>query len=203
MTRMALYIIMFGICFFAAGNAVATDITEPRDVPKGATETKDTAQRDKPPDEIQGQYIARLKRINADLLNQHTSFSNNYIRIASAYERINSKLYWGYAEIPVNILNSLQSLSSEKKKIEARIGALEEEKKKLNSNVLSFYKDKIPDWLSRQWASEEKRYRDSFAEIYLQLRWSMRKSRGAEDQKQHLDFMHEYYRQRQKESGEP
>lgn len=200
MTRVTLYTIMFCICLFVAGNAVAADITEPKDMPKEARETKDTAQRDKPPDEIQGQHIERLKRINADLLIQHTAFSKNYIRIASAHERINSKMDWGYAQIPVNLLKDLQGLSAETEKIQARIGALEQEKKDLNSNVLSSYNGKMPDWLSRQWAWEEKRYLDSFDEIYLQLRWSMYKSRGAEDQKRHLDFMHEYYRQRQKRS---
>jgi hypothetical protein len=202
MIRVALHAIMFGICLFVAGNAVAADITEQEDVPKGATETRDNAQQDKPPDEIQQQYITRLKRINADLLNQHTAFSKNYAVTTSIHERINSKLEWGYADIPIHILKNLQDLSAEKTNIEARIGALEKEKKDLESNARSFYKDKIPEWLSQQWVVEEKRYLDSVDGIYLQLRWSLRKPKGAEDEKQYLDFIDEYYRQRRKGSGE-
>jgi hypothetical protein len=202
MTRVALRVILFGICLFMVGNAVAADVTEQKDVPKAAPAIRDNAQQDKPPDEIQGQYIARLRRISADLLTQHSAFSKNYMVITFIQERMSSELEWGHGSIPSHLLKNLQDLSAEKTNIETRIKVLEEEKKELRSNALSFYNDKIPEWLSQRWAAEEKQYSDSVDEIYLQLQWSLRKSNEIEDERQRSDLMREYYRQRKQGSRE-
>jgi len=164
-----------------------------------AAESRDNKQSNGQTDETQKQYIVRLRQLNAELRNRHIAFTQNYRRMISTYDRMNSSLQWDYGNIPSHILRSIEDLAAERGRIETKIKELEKEKDDLYAGALSSYNGKMPLWLSQQWAEEAKKYLDYVDQIYLELQWALLERTWIGEEKKYLDMMLEYYRLRRKE----
>ncbi len=190
-------VLIFTAGLLLLGSAGGADIAGENDASKKMTQTQSVTQPGQPTDDTQKQYIDKLVRINTELRKQHAAFARNYNITRSYYEKMNSDLQWGYAEIPAYMLKNMQDLADEKSRIEGKVTELEKEKEEMKSDALSHYNGRMPDWLSQKWAEEEKNYLDYVYETYLQLQWSLQKSRTPAEEKKHLDFIWEHYKQRQ------
>ncbi len=198
MRELILSIMIFSMGLALIGDSQAADTDQVRSSPGSEERIKDVSKQKEPPDQSQKEYIARLRRINADLRAKHSAFARNY-RVASGnYRLMHSDLQWGYGSLSGQLLKSMQDVAAERTALEAAIKELEQEKSNLRSDVLSFYGGKMPEWLSHEWNKEEKAYSDYVDGIYLQIQWSMESSRWKGDEKVFRDYMEKYYQLRQK-----
>jgi peptidoglycan hydrolase CwlO-like protein len=115
--------------------------------------------------DIQKAYITQLQHINSDLLYRHTILAGNYYASRLANARMTLSMERG-TRIPAYVGEVLGYLSTQRANIDAEIKELEKKKEALRLDVDSFYKGKVPEWLSKEWNEEEKEYTDSFNQIY-------------------------------------
>lgn len=197
MREVFLSIVICGMGLILIGKAHAADTDAAKGSPAGEQQIQGVKEKDEPFEQIQEQYIARLKKINTDLRNKHSALVKNYSLTKGSKEKMNSNLEWGYGNIPSQVLRNLQDLSAEKTVLEASIQGLEKEKADLRSDVISFYGGKVPERLSQQWDNEEKAYKDYVDTLYLQVQWSMESPKWEGERKAFRDYILEYYRLRQ------
>ncbi len=114
---------------------------------------------------IRKPYITQLKRINSDLLIRHTILAGNYYSAKLANAQMERSVERG-TSIPDYVREVLESLSTQRANIEAEITGLEKKKENLKLDVNSFYDGKLPEWLSKEWNEEEKKYAESLKQIY-------------------------------------
>jgi hypothetical protein len=192
-----LTLIIAAVGLMCIGNAHAATADTVGTPPRSEQQMLDIEKKDEPPDNIQKQFIARLKSINADLQNKHSALAKNYRLATTNQQKMNRDLRWGYGQISWAVMKSLQDLAAERSALEASVNKLEKQKEELRSEVLSSYDGKVPEWLTRQWDKEEKAYRDYVEGVYLQVQWSMESPKWKGEEKVFRDYMQEYYRLRQ------
>jgi septal ring factor EnvC (AmiA/AmiB activator) len=100
-----------------------------------STETITQKQNDIP-DEIQEQYIKRLRDINSQLQDEHRTLFT--IRKGLSFDR--------------------HRVEDREAKSEAKIKELEKEKDNLKLDALKYYHGKMPGWLSENWKFQEDIY---------------------------------------------
>jgi hypothetical protein len=189
-----LTLIISALGLICIGSAHAATVDTAGTSPSSEQQMLDIEKKDEPPDNIQKQFIARLKSINADLQNKHSALAKNYRLATANQQKMNSDLRWGYGQVSWAVMKSLQDLAAERATLEAAVKKLEKQKDELRSEVLSSYDGNVPEWLTRKWDQEEKAYREYVDGVYLQVQWSMQSLKWKGEEKVFKDYMQEYYR---------
>jgi hypothetical protein len=129
---------------------------------------QDAGQQTDYPLDTQKAYISQLEHINSDLLKRHIILAGNYYASRLADARMKVSMERG-TRIPAYVGEVLGYLSTQRANIDTEIKGLEKKKEDLKLDIDSFYKGKVPEWLSREWDEEEKEYTDSYNQIYETL----------------------------------
>lgn len=135
--------------------------------------TAGAASVDNEPDELQKQYLERLKKINYRLTNEHLTSVKN-ARLDMIQTKLELLKLRSLGRIPLDVKMQRQELKDEEIRTEANIRNLDEQKENLKLDVLKFYSGEMPKWLSEKWQEEENNHKNYISKMYKEVNEEMR-----------------------------